>query len=185
MTIKILKPHFAYGSALLIAAASGAFFASVSEAYAQSADTAIVAKSDVTLVSDVMVERVSTDKMGREVTTLKSPKDVVVVPGDKLVLRLHYQNKGDAPAKDFRATNPMPGAVEFIAVMEDWAEISVDGGVKWGKLSDFTVNVPGTATSPATTRPADAKDVSHVRWSFATPLAPGAKGTVSFRGVIK
>jgi hypothetical protein len=27
--------------------------------------------------------------------------------------------------------------------------------------------------------------VTHVRWVFATPIAPGATGTVSYRGIIK
>ncbi len=188
MILKILKPHFFYGSALVFAAISGTFVATASKAYAQTGDaTAAVAaaKSDVSLSSDVMVERVSTDDKGREIITLKSPKDVVVVPGDKLVVRLHYRNQGDAPAKDFRATNPMPGAVQFLTVNEDWAEISVDGGVNWGKLSDLTVAVAETPAGPASKRAAEAKDVTHVRWSFAAPLSPGAKGTVSFRGVIK
>ncbi len=188
MILKILKPHFLYGSALVFAAVSGTFVATASKAFAQSGDSTAVApaaKSDVSLSSDVMVERVSIDDKGREVITLKSPKDVVVVPGDKLVVRLHYRNQGATPAKDFRATNPMPSAVQFLTVNEEWAEISVDGGVNWGKLSNLTVEVAEAPAGPASTRAAEAKDVTHVRWSFAAPLSPGAKGTVSFRGMIK
>ena len=188
MILKILKPHFFYGSALVFAAISGTCIATASKVHAQSGDapaTSTVTKSDVSLSSDVMVERVSTDNMGREIITLKSPKDVVVVPGDKLVVRLHYRNQGAAPAKDFRATNPMPAAVQFLTVNEEWAEISVDGGVTWGQLSDLTVVVAETPAGPASIRAAETKDVTHVRWSFAAPLSPGAKGTVSYRGMIK
>jgi hypothetical protein len=180
---KILLPNALYASGLLIAALSGSFIATATSARAQTA--APVAKSAVKLTSDIMVERVALNDKGEEVVTLKTPKQAVVVPGDKLIVSLHYVNESGEPAKEFRATNPISPAVQFIAVKEDWAEVSVDNGASWGPLSALTVVVPASEAAPASTRPAEAKDVTHVRWTFKTPLAPGQKGTVSFRGSIK
>jgi hypothetical protein len=187
MIKKFLKPNFYYTSALVLSALSGAFVANVSKAYAQSDRTAVapVAKPDVSLSSDIMVERITVDSKGREVITLKSPKDAVVVPGDKLVIRLHYMNHSKGPVEGFRATNPISNAVEFVTVAEDWAELSVDRGANWGKLSDISVEETDVATRAVVKRSATTKDVTTIRWTFAKPLQPGEKGTVSFRGVIK
>jgi hypothetical protein len=187
MMKKFLKPNFYYASALVLSALSGTFVANATKAYAQSerAAAAPAANSDVTLSSDIMVERVSVDDKGREIVTLKSPKDAVVVPGDKLVIRLHYMNHSKGPVEGFRATNPISNAVEFVTVAEDWAELSVNNGANWGKLSDISVEETDVATRAVLKRSATAKDVTTIRWTFAKPLQPGEKGTVSFRGVIK
>jgi uncharacterized repeat protein (TIGR01451 family) len=139
----------------------------------------------VTLASNAMIERVETDAAGREKTVLKSPKDVIIVPGDRVVFTLTYANKGALPASGFRATNPMPGAVHFVAAAEDWAEVSVDGGKSWGQLSALKVPVKTADGQGETMRSATAEDVTHVRWVFANAIAPGSEGSVSYRGVIK
>ncbi len=180
---KFLLPNALYAGGLLFAASSGSLFATSTSARAQTA--APTAKNAVKLTSEIMVERIVVNAKGEEVVTLKTPKQAVVVPGDKLIINLYYVNEGNEPAKEFRATNPISPAVQFIAAKEDWAEVSVDNGTTWGALSKLTIAVPATETVPASTRAAEAKDVTHVRWTFATPLAPGQKGTVSFRGSIK
>lgn len=141
--------------------------------------------NSVVLSSEAMIERTETGADGKERTVLKAPKDVIVVPGDRVVFTLHYVNKGAEPAAGFRATNPLPAAVQFISVTEDWADLSVDGGANWGKLADLSVAAKtgdGIATAP---RAASAEDVTHVRWIFTTPIAPGAQGSVSYRGMVK
>ncbi len=182
----------AYAAALMAAALSGSLIATATKAQAQTARPASAAAKPaetqaVTLSSDVKVERVIVDAAGKESRVLKNPKEVIVVPGDKLVFTLNYSNEGAEPAAGFRATNPMPGPVQFVAVEEEWAEISVDGGQRWGQLKDMTVKAVADAASGAAeiVRPAVAEDVTHVRWVFTGAIAPGAKGKVSFRGVVK
>lgn len=139
----------------------------------------------VTLSSDVKIERVETDAAGKEKVTLYAPKQVVVVPGDKVLFTLEVVNTGAEPAAGFRATNPMPGPVQFVSVTEDWAEVSVDGGTSWGKLAALKVKkAPAEGAAPVE-RAADVTDVTHVRWVFADAIAPGGKRTISYRGVIK
>ena len=55
----------------------------------------------------------------------------------------------------------------------------VDGGKTWGKLAALTIkDAKGVA------RPAQATDVTHVRWTLAT-IAPGTEGAVAYHGIVK
>jgi uncharacterized repeat protein (TIGR01451 family) len=138
----------------------------------------------VMLTSDARIERNEIGADGRELTVLKKPSDVIVTPGDRVIFTLSYKNNGAQPANGFRATNPMPGPVQFVAAAEDWAEVSVDGGKSWGKLAALTVAAKAEDGSEVR-RAASPEDVTHVRWVFASAIAPGAEGTISYRGVVK
>jgi uncharacterized repeat protein (TIGR01451 family) len=143
------------------------------------------AQSPVALTSDVKIERVAVDEAGKEKLTLYTPNEVAVVPGDKVIFTLEVTNTGTEPAAGFRATNPMPGAVQFVSVAEDWAEVSVDGGANWGKLTALKVTTKDAAGTAEVARAAAPEDVTHVRWLFAEPITPGSKRTISYRGVVK
>jgi len=149
-------------------------------AYAQSAPA-----SPVQLTSDVKIERTATDVAGVEKQVLYTPKDVAVVPGDTVLFTLQVNNTGTEPAVGFRATNPMPNAVGFVSVAEQWADVSVDDGVNWGKLPELKVKSKDPVTGTETERAATPEDVSHVRWIFADAIAPGVQRTVSYRGIVK
>jgi hypothetical protein len=144
-----------------------------------------VAASPVSLTSDVKIERVEVDATGKEKVTLYTPSQVSVVPDDKVLFTLQVTNNGAEPAAGFRAINPMPGAVQFSSVAEDWAEVSVDGGATWGKLAALKVKTKAADTGVESERAAGAEDVTHVRWVFADAIAAGAKRTISYRGVVK
>lgn len=151
---------------------------------AKAQSPAVMSANSVVLTSEALVERTETDATGAQRQVLKKPADVIIVPGDRVVFTLRYVNRGAEPATGFRATNPMPAPVQFVAAAEDWAEVSVDGGNSWGRLAQLTVPAQGT-DGTAATRPATPEDVTHVRWVFAAPIAPGAEGSVSYRGMIK
>ncbi len=176
----------AYAAAVMLSALSGSLLAS-GHAYAASVDASAAPATApaVTLASEAMIERIVIAADGSEKLTLKKPDDVVIVPGDKVVFTLTYQNKGAQPASSFKATNPMPGPVQFIEAAQDWAEVSVDGGTNWGKLDALKIMATPVEGSAAVERAATPADVTHVRWVFAKPIAAGAKGSISFRGVIK
>jgi hypothetical protein len=167
-----------YGTALILAALTGSMLASATQAHAAAAAQA---KPGVKLTSSALIERTEKDASGAEKKVMKTPAQVSVVPGDRVVFVLDYVNESTEAASGFRATNPMPGAIQFTSVREDWAEVSVDGGANWGKLSALTV----TAGTPAVTRPATAEDVTHVRWIFPAEIAPGKVGSLSYSGVVK
>lgn len=142
-------------------------------------------RSPVTLTSDVKIERVETGPSGVEQVKLYNPGEIAVVPGDKVLFTLFVSNSGKEPASGFRATNPLPDAVRFTSVAEDWAELSVDGGSNWGKLADLKVKTKDAAGATEIERAAGPDDVTHVRWVFPDAIAAGAKRSISYRGVVK
>ncbi len=132
----------------------------------------------VSLDSDVMVERTKTDADGRAAVVLEAPS--VVVPGDHLVFVLRYHNSGARPASNFVVTNPLPAAVQYAGVDDQTADVSIDGGRTWGKLAALT-----KAGADGSRQPASAADVTHIRWAFAQAIPAGEAGRLTFRGVVR
>ena len=146
--------------------------------FALLAPVAASAADNVSLTSQVLVERVKPGADGKPVTVREEPG--VVTPGDRLVVVLNYRNKGAEPATGFTLTNPIPAAVAFTGTDDSSASVSVDGGKSWGPLASLKV-----VAADGTCRPAVAADVTHIRWSFAQPIAAGGGGELSFRGVVE
>tara|TARA_R110001606_G_scaffold38160_8_gene106951 strand:- start:2338 stop:2931 length:594 start_codon:yes stop_codon:yes gene_type:complete len=153
-------------------------------------------QADVKIDSNIMVERTEETEAGEAVSTLVDPATVKVVPGDKLLFTNSYRNNGENAVTGFVVNNPVHSAVAFTEALEDWALVSVDGGQNFGKLSELSVMgtasvaVTGDETvetqEPApTSRPAQASDVTHIRWVLPSPIAPGASGDLHFRGIVK
>lgn len=197
LTMKTVNAKSVYALALIAAATSGSLLALASTAKAQApiaaAAAAAQSKPAVSLASEVFVERKIVDAAGKETVSLKKPGEVVIVPGDRVVFKTSYKNNGTDAATGFRATNPMPGPIQFVSAREDWAEVSVDGGVTWGKLAALMVTPKAEAvaegTAPVATAPAaraaTEADVTHVRWVFNDPIPAGAGGEVSYIGFVK
>ncbi len=137
-----------------------------------------MAADNVSLTSKVFVERVKPGADGKPVTVREEPG--VVVPGDRLAFVLSYRNRGAEPATGFTLTNPIPASVAFSGTDDSSASVSVDGGKSWGTLASLKV-----VAADGTSRPAVAADVTHIRWSFAKPIAAGSAGELSFRGVVE
>jgi uncharacterized repeat protein (TIGR01451 family) len=142
------------------------------------APAAAAAAQDVSLSSQVLVERVKTSPDGKSVTVREEPG--VVTPGDRLVFLVSYKNAGAQPATGFTLTNPIPPAVAFTGTEDQGATFSVDGGKSWGALAALKV-----VQADGTSRAATPADVTHIRWSFGQPIAAGSGGQLSFRGVVK
>lgn len=103
-----------------------------------------------------------------------------VTPGDKVVYRIEYRNNGTQAASGLVIANPVPAAMQYVSPAEGSPapELSVDG-TTFGPLSALKVREGGAV------RPAVAADVRVVRWRLAQPVAPGAKGQVAFRAILK
>jgi uncharacterized repeat protein (TIGR01451 family) len=142
------------------------------------APVAAFAADAVSLSSKVFVERVRQEADGKTRVVREEPG--IVTPGDKIVILLSYRNNGAAPATGFVVTNPIPSSVAFAGGESEGAIVSVDGGKSWGPLASLRI-----ANADGTSRPAGQADVTHIRWTFARPIAAGASGQLSFRGVVK
>lgn len=139
---------------------------------------ALAAPEQVTLSSDVAVERIVADGSGSPKVKLEAPN--VVTPGDKLVFTVAYANKSGSPANDFVVTNAVPKAVAFTGDQTSGALMSIDGGKSWGALSSLAVKA-----ADGSSRAALPSDVTHIRWSFKKAIPSGETGKLSFRAVVR
>lgn len=151
--------------------------AAVSGLLASMAAPAVSAQAaqPIELRGDVQVEKLVVEN-GKEKRVLVKPE--VVVPGDRLIFTTAYRNVGAEAAKNVVVTNPIPPGVALAPLGADQLEVSIDGGKTWGRLAALSVN--GTAGP----RPAQAGDVTHVRWILPV-LAPGASGTLSYNALVR
>lgn len=192
---KLLRTGLLYVVLLCSAAILASFIISSSSASAH-----VALQNQVSLTSDVYVIRTEKNADGVEQEVLKTPNDVVVIPGDRLKFILSFKNETGQVVEGFKAVNPMPGAVQFSQATEDWAEVSIDGGQNWGKLENLTVEttLPASASPDSETQGSDAPksdtivkraagvaDVTHVRWVFVKSIAANESGELSFEGVVK
>lgn len=129
----------------------------------------------VALDTQTFVERVQTDLNGRTRRILSSPARLV--RGDQLVFVVNWRNRGVRPLRDLALS--VPGTVR-IQPDESSMEVSVDGGVRWGRLGDLWLT-----TLPGGVRRATAEDVTHVRWAMPGPVQPGTGGRISYRGTVR
>ncbi len=141
---------------------------------------ALAQASAVTLTAKAYVAREVTDAQGKKSNKLFDPDKTPILPGEPIVMMLDYKNNGAQPATAFVINNPIPSALRFTGVEQNWASLSVDGGKVFGPLATLRVKA-----ADGTMRPAIPADVTHVRWTFAQPIAPGAGGRVSFYGIVK
>ena len=133
--------------------------------------------SDMSVVTAVFVERSQTDANGQTTVTVEPAERVV--PGDTLLYTAEYRYAGGQSVSNFVLNNPIQREVRFVSADDKDAEVSVDGGQTFGQLADLTV-----ANEDGTRRPAEAGDVTGVRWRIAQ-VGPGESGKRQFRGVVR
>lgn len=144
--------------------------------FASLASGSALAAEPVTLSSSVAVETTAI-VAGKAHTVLRVPD--MVTPGDRLVFSTSYQSQSARALTRFVVTNPIPANVAFLSASGSDATVSVDGGKSWGVLGKLTKNVDGSLP-----RPAQAGDVTHVRWIVAT-IAPGSRGSLIYRANVR
>jgi len=141
-------------------------------------------QNKIVLKSTAELETVVVNKNGeREIRRVDVSK-AAIAPGDTIVFTTSYTNGGDKPADTLVVTNPVP---EQMAYIGDTAEgkgsvitFSVDNGKTYGVPKSLTIPLPdGKARSAV---PAD---YTHIKWTVSAPVAPGGKGSVSFKAKVK
>lgn len=134
------------------------------------------ASPGVDLRSEVLLER--TTREGDAVRT-ELVEPAVVVPGDALQFVTAFANGTGQAVTRFVVTNPVPGAVTIDPAILGTLTVSVDGGRTWGALARLQV-----PDAQGGLRPAQAGDVTHVRWVIPR-IEAGATGTVSYRAIVR
>jgi uncharacterized repeat protein (TIGR01451 family) len=136
------------------------------------------ATGPIQITNNVYQEILVQDADGKPVT--KRVPAAKVVPGTDVVYEIAYSNTGKDTATNVAINSPVPAALVFLGdESTPVTEVSVDGGKAYGKLAELTV-----AAADGKPRPAQAADVTNLRWILAT-LMPGAKGKVSFRARVR
>lgn len=102
-----------------------------------------------------------------------------VVPGDTLVFVTSYRNEGPAPVSNFVIVNPVPSDLVLSDEAAAALDVSVDGGMAWGRLSELSVSDAGNQQRPATSG-----DITHLRWVFAE-IPPAGTGQVQFNARVR
>ena len=175
---KLVKHTMMHGSLHMAARALGAGIVATGALAGVLAPAIAQTRNAVTLRSDVMVERLHRDSTGRAQVQLVPPTRLNT--GDQLVFIVNYRNTGAHAASGFVITNPLPGSVSYMGSSDPQALVSVDGGRSWGQLSQLQAT-----QRDGRVRRAQARDVTHVRWAFAQPIASGQSGRLIYRGVVR
>ena len=131
----------------------------------------------VQLAGEVKLERTVTGPDGTPKIERVAPE--VIVPGDRLIFSTAYRNAGVEPVENFVVRNALPGPVRLADDADAALVVSVDGGKSWGLLKELQV-----AGEDGTSRPAQAADVTHVRWTLAL-VKPGEGGRIEYPAIIR
>ncbi len=131
----------------------------------------------VRLQSDVYVERSDIAPSGARTMVLEAAD--TLKSGDRIVYLVRYRGAGNGTIKPFFVDNRLPATVAFQAADANDAQVSVDGGRRWGRLNALRVK------DDSRWRSARPEDVTHIRWIVDPAKPPGASGTVSFRGIVR
>ena len=140
--------------------------------------TIAFAEGEVELKTTAQQEVKVVDASGREVTKLVTASKVV--PGDEVIYTITARNLSDQAVDSVVIDDPIPEHMTYVmgsAVGEGTViTFSVDGG----KGFDRSENLAVTDAS-GTSRPAEARDYTNIRWTLDTALAPAELRSVSFR----
>ncbi|GAA5524217.1 hypothetical protein Maes01_00771 [Microbulbifer aestuariivivens] len=126
-------------------------------------------------------EVAATNAAGQQVTRLEPLQSAA--PGQEVIYVITYRNTGDQPAQGLVVNNQVPAQMEYVggSAEGERAQIamSVDGST-FGPLASLRV-----PTADGALRPAEAADVTALRWTIEGAVAPGTSGTVRYRAVLK
>jgi uncharacterized repeat protein (TIGR01451 family) len=107
-----------------------------------------------------------------------------VPPGGAVIYTLRAENKGQKPATDVVVTDPIPEHMDYVdgSASTEGAKVtfSTDGGKTYHALDKLVVK-----TKDGSTRAALASEMTHIRWQFEKPLAPGESRSVEFRARVE
>jgi uncharacterized repeat protein (TIGR01451 family) len=107
-----------------------------------------------------------------------------VPPGGAVIYTLRAENKGKKPATDVVVTDPIPEHMDYVdgSASSEGARLtfSADGGKTWAPKEKLQVK-----SKEGVTHAAAANEVTHIRWQFEKPLAPGESRAVEFRARVE
>jgi uncharacterized repeat protein (TIGR01451 family) len=141
-------------------------------------------QGSIELKSTAQAEVVETNKKGEKQVKRVEVSKAKVVPGDVVVFTTTYKNVGKQPADKVTIMNPVPEHMLYVDQSAEGKgmkiEFSVDKGKSYGSPNTLMV-----IDALGNKQQATILDYTNIRWIAVKPLAPGGKGTVSFKAKLK
>ena len=129
----------------------------------------------------VQKEELTVNEAGEADTRLVAAE--TVIPGDRVVYTITFQNISDDAAENVVITNPIADSLIYVDGSAFGPgtdiEFSVDGGQSYAARDALSVEENGEV------RPAEAKDFTHIRWVMKQDLPVGAQGMARFSADLK
>lgn len=142
---------------------------------------ATVAQSNLDIKTVVQKEEVFVNEAGESDKRMVSAD--VVVPGETVYYTITFTNVSDESADNIVITNPISDDLIYVngSGFGPGADMqfSVDDGTTFAEASDLTVVEDGES------RPAEARDFTHVRWVLKNSLDAGSQATARFAAVLE
>ena len=129
----------------------------------------------------VQKEELTVNEAGEADTRLVAAE--TVIPGDRVVYTITFQNVSSDDAENVVITNPIADSLVYVdgSAFGPGTDIvfSIDGGQSFAAREALSVEENGEV------RPAEAKDFTHIRWVMKQDLPVGAQGMARFSAVLK
>jgi len=141
-------------------------------------------KGSIELRSSSEVEVATTNAKGEKEVKRVDAAASKVIPGDVVIFTTQYANVDKKPAENVVIMNPVSEHVVYVENSAEGLGMKVEFSVDQGKryaAPDKLVKTDAQGVS----RRAAAREYTHIRWTLGKPLAPGGKGSVSFRAMVK
>ncbi|MEO0881199.1 MAG: hypothetical protein AAFY34_00585 [Pseudomonadota bacterium] len=154
----------------------------------------LIAAATLALVGAASAEQFTAVQGIDKIVTVSGPDGTVsldyqsaerVAPGDTLYYHIDYDNGSAEPAENVELVMIVPAEVNYLENTADAGGLaadlafSVDNGESFYSRRDLQVDVNGARQL------ASAQDITHIRWTFDAPIAPGTQGKVSFRATVR
>ena len=130
------------------------------------------------------VEITQTDAEGKKEVKRIDATNKSVAPGTAVIFTNYYTYSGDKPATDVVIKNPVPEHMSYLDGTAEGKNTKIEFSVDQGKTY-ATADKLKVKSADGKERRAAAADYTHIRWTIEKPLQNGAKGSVSFRAMLK
>lgn len=140
------------------------------------------ATNDIVVQSVAETEVEVVNRAGRKEKKREPVK--LAVPGSTVIYTTRFTNNGAQPAGDVVIDNPIPQNTVFVVGSAFGARTAISYSVDGGKSYDAPARLRVRGAN-GVERAAEPRDYTHIRWRYQGELAPGQRGEVGFRVVIK
>lgn len=136
----------------------------------------------LTAINEVEVEVLNEE--GEKIIKRVDAADAIVVPGDIVIYTIRYENISDKPVENVIISDPIPTATVYLFGSAEGADTDITFSVNGGESYDVPENL-FVKDAEGKKVPAKPSDYTHIRWILQKAIAPGAKGDVTFKTIIK